>query len=263
MNWHYRPTWKAIRWISLLGAPVLSLIAFVLTYWLDPLKFGTHQPLSALPAFLLSIIILIIGQTIRSGIELEHASTYSRKTYEAIKRYLHVTPIGSPEEAFRYINGRIPVLREVQNTSFSIDDESERADEKLYETEVYEKTCQELAYHCCKTLIWKDVGDRLAIKRLRSTRDLCNTISKGRKYGYRFKLISHNEPQMNFIILEYNDGTREVLFNWDFRGNGQDPTVLISRDQQMVEMFAIHFTLLWRRASEDHDSQATNSTSAT
>lgn len=66
---------------------------------------------------------------------------------------------------------------------------------------------------------------------------------------------------MNFILLEYRDGAKEVLFNWDFRSAGQDPTVLISRDRQIVEMFAIHYTMLWRRATEDHDNQLIKSTS--
>ncbi len=45
---------------------------------------------------------------------------------------------------------------------------------------------------------------------------------------------------------------KEVLFNWDFRGLGQDPIVLLSRDDKIVEMFYIHFNNLWESASPDY-----------
>lgn len=48
----------------LILSPILSLISFVLVYYLDPLNYGEHVSLTAIPAFLLSIIILVIGQII-------------------------------------------------------------------------------------------------------------------------------------------------------------------------------------------------------
>jgi hypothetical protein len=251
----------AVRWIGIVLSPVIALIAFLVNYWWDPLHLGSHQQSAAAPAFLFSALVLVLGQAITNALELKNATAYSDKIYNAIKDYLHVTPIGSPEEAINYVHSRLPALREVQNTCFTTRDEAERASEKLYETDIYDKLRQELPYHCGNGLIWKDIGDAVSAARLRQTRTVYATISRTKKNSYRFKLISHVDPQISFIILEYRDGAREALFNWDFRGNGQDPTVLISRDRQIVEMFAIHFTLLWRRASEDHDSQATKSTS--
>ena len=249
------------KWVATLSAPLLSLIAFVVAYYLDPLNFGGHQAIAAIPALLLSIVILLIGHIINSTNELHQTSIYSDKIYEAIKDYLHVTKVGSPEKAQHYINGRISAVREAQNTSFNWRDETERSDEKFYETEAYEETQKQVAYHVCRKLIWKDIGDSLALPRLRDLHRAANDLSRSKRHGHRYKLIAHQEPQMNFIILEYFDGEREVLFNWDFRGIGQDPTVLISRDKQIVDMFSIHFAHLWRCASEDHDSQPTRSTS--
>ena len=155
----------------------------------------------------------------------------------------------------------MPIIREAQNTSFNLNDESERANEKFYETSAYEETMDKISYYSCRSLIWKDIGDSLAVARMRQIKNSTDDHSRGKKHGYRFKLISHQEPQMNFIVLEYTDGEREVLFNWDFRGVGQDPTVLISRDRQIVDMFSIHFAHLWRGASDDHDSHPTKSVS--
>lgn len=249
------------KWATILATPVLSLLAFVIAYYLDPLNFGGQQALAAIPALLLSIVILLIGQAINTIYEVQQTAIYSNRIYEAVKDYLHVTKIGSPEKALRYISSRMPSLREVQNTSFNLNDESERANEKFYDTDTYEKAVQQVAYYSCRSLIWKDIGDLLAIERLRGLQKAAADLARGKRHGYRYKLISHQEPQMNFIILEYEDGEREVLFNWDFRGGGQDPTVLISRDRQIIDMFSIHFAHLWRRASEDHDSRAIRSTS--
>ena len=257
----HRPKQKTIQWISVLGAPILGLIGFCLAYWFDPLNFGARQPISVLPAFMLSVVLLMIGQAITTAIELQKTSDYSDQIYTAIKDYLHVTPLGSPEAAFRYICSRMSSLREVKNTSFNVQDEVERAEEKFYDTSTYEKMISQIALHSCDKLIWKDIGDPLAIGRLRAVQKNCNQVARGKKNGYRFKLIGHQDPQINFILLEYEDGTKEVCFNWDFRGMGQDPTVLISRDRSIVEMFSIQFTLLWRHATEDHDSHAIRSNS--
>lgn len=258
MAFAYEKNNKIAIWMPIVSGPILSLVVFFLAFWLDPMGL---KEMSGMPAFFLSVIFLMIGQWFATIQELQKSAVYSDRLYAAIKNYLHVTPIGSPEEAFRYILGRMPALREVKNTSFNIEGETDRSYEKLYETEIYDDTSKKIASLCCQHLLWKDIGDTRALNRLRAIRSLCLQTSKGKAIKYKYKLINHNEPQINFIILEYSDGTREVLFNWDFRGMGQDPTVLISRDNHIVEMFTIQFNLLWCKATEDHDSHATKSTS--
>jgi hypothetical protein len=252
---------KVLKWAYTLAGPALALISFILTYVLDPLNFSTHEPLAAIPAFLLSVVILIINQNINTNYEIQKASHYSDKIYEAIKDYMHVTPLGSPEKSIEYIVGRIPSLREVKNTSFNLEDELERADEKFYETSPYADAKQKIASYATRGLIWKDLGDKFALQRFRYIYGVSTNISKTRESKYKYKLLNHKEPQLNFVILEYQDGAREVLFNWDFRGVGQDPTVLLSRDRQIIEMFSIHYEHLWRAAAFDHDNTATKSTS--
>ena len=58
------PRFRRSQWVALVVGPVLSLIAFVLTYYINPLKFGGQTPLAALPAFLLAIVILLISHNI-------------------------------------------------------------------------------------------------------------------------------------------------------------------------------------------------------
>lgn len=252
---------RGSQWVLLVAGPILALIAFVATYYIDPLNFGHHAPLAAVPAFLLSVVVLLISHNLASFRELERASSDSDRIYEAVKDYLHVTKVGSPEKAIQYVVARLPILRDVRNTSLNIRDEIERADERLYETDAYSELAPHVAHWTSRQVRWKDIGDGEAVSRLRLTAALVGQAAAREKPHYQYKLIEHNEPQINFILLSYSDGTTEVLFNWDFRNIGQDPMVLLSRDRDIVEMFAIQFEYLWRSASPDHDSTAVRSTS--
>jgi hypothetical protein len=246
------------QWVVLITGPVLSLVAFVVTYYVDPLDFAKRTSLAAVPSFLLAVVILLISHNLAAHQELQRASQDSDRIYEAVKDYLHVTKIGSPEIAMQYVVTRLPILQEVRNTSFNIPEELEKSDEKLYDTAVYDSIAHHIIAWTTKGLRWKDIGDPRAVGRLRK---IAAMATAKRPLRYQFRLILHNEPQINFIILSYPDGTSEVLFNWDFRNIGQDPVVLLSRDRDIVEMFAIQFEYLWRAASPDHDSTPTKSTS--
>lgn len=244
-------------WLPIIGGPIAALIFFAIGYWLDPFSLKEEKGVAA---FFVSVLGLLIGQWWATVVEIQKSTTNSEKVYDAIKNYLHVTPVGSPEEAMRYIADRLPALREVQNTRLNIPDEVERSNEKLYESDIFDRLIREIPWYCKQDLIWKDIGDNQALPLFRKLR---GEAAGEKSSKYKYKLLAHVEPQMNFILLEYRDGAKEVLFNWDFRSAGQDPTVLISRDRQIVEMFAIHYTMLWRRAAEDHDNQLIKSTSTT
>lgn len=255
-----RPSSRS-QWIGLLAGPVLALVSFVAVYYVNPLNFHGREPLAAIPAFLLAIVVLLISHNLAAFREIERASAYSDRIYEAVKDYLHVTKVGSPEAAVDYVLTRLPIVQEVRNTTFSLPEEIERADEKLYATATYQEVGRRVADWTSQGHRWKDIGDSLATERLRSIRELAMRMAGKRKTSYQFRLLAHTEPQINFILLTYPDGSSEVLFNWDFRNIGQDPTVLLSRDRDIVEMFAVQFEHLWRVASLDHDTTAVKSSS--
>lgn len=242
----------------LILSPILSLISFVLVYYLDPLNYGEHVSLTAIPAFLLSIIILVIGQIITIHNEVEKVSVDSERIYETVKNYLHVTKMGTPQSAWRYIIERLPILEYVQNTSFNFEYENEESNERLYTNDVYQQSLKMIARYVNKGLKWNDIGDASAIERFRQIDSSVTNTAKGR---YNYKLITQSEPQIGFILLTYKDGTMEVLFNWDFRDIPQDPTVLLSRDYEIYTMFAAQYKGLWRVAVNDYDNSATKSTS--
>jgi hypothetical protein len=246
-------------WIFLIIGPALSLVTFVLAYYLNPLDYSTQSSLAAIPAFLLSVIILIISHKIAVFREVERVSTDSGRIYEAVKNYLHVTKIGTPKKAWEYIIHRLPVLEYVQNTSFNFEDEKEQSGERLYDAGTYQQSAIKIARQIEQGLTWKDIGDSSAINRFQKIE---SHIKKNKCLGrYAYRLIKQAEPQIGFVLLTYKDGTTEVLFNWDFRDIPQDPVVLLSRDREIFNMFAAQYKGLWRVAVQDYDSKATKSTS--
>jgi len=251
---------KKTNLILLILSPILSLVTFVLTYFLDPLKYSSQTvqtALAAIPAFLLSVIILIIGQIINTHNEVENVTENSEIIYETIKNYLHITKIGTPKSAWEYIICRLPSLEYVQNTSFNFEDENEQTTERLYSGDTYQSSYNEISKYVDRGLKWKDIGDSSAIERFRKINDKVNN----NKENYQYKLIKQEEPQIGFIILTYKDETIEVLFNWDFREISQEPVVLLSRDQEIISMFSAQYKGLWRVAVEDYDNIDTKSTS--
>lgn len=248
---------KKKRFIKIVS-PILSLVSFVLTYFIDPLKYTSQSPLAAIPAFLLAILILLIGHIISIDNEIEKVSLDSERIYETVKSHLSITKMGTPKSAWKYIVDRLPVIEYVQNTSFNFEDEYDTSTERLYEAKEYQESISTIQKHINNGLHWKDIGDKTAVTRFEYMRNNTKTKAKG---DYRYKLISQSEPQIGFILLTYKDGTKEVLFNWDFRDIPQDPIVLLSRDSILFDMFAAQYKGLWRIAVENYDNNATKSTS--
>lgn len=245
--------------IFLLFGSLLAVIVFVVTYLINPLKLGEHFPVAAIPAFLLSVIVLIINHMIAIYREVQKVSVDSNRIHEAVRNYLHVTKIGTPKKAWEYIIHRLPVLEYVQNTSFNFrEDQVEQSNERLYDASTYHQSLSKIARQIEQGLVWKDIGDSTAMERFQR---LNSQINGNKCLGrYEFKFIGRAEPQINFILLTYKDGTTEVLFNWDFRDIPQDPVVLLSRDHEIFNMFAVQHKGLSQAAVHNYDSIATRST---
>lgn len=244
--------------VALFSSSILSLVAFTLTYYFDPLKYTSQSSLAAIPAFLLSIVILIIGQIISIQCEVEKVSSDSDRICETVKNYLHVTKVGTPRSAWKYVIDRLPVLEYVQNTSFNYKNETYKSNVRLYDDETYKNSLEQIARYVGQGLRWSDIGDASSVERFRKIADFVPDNPKGL---YDYSLIGQLEPQIDFILLTYKDGTTEVLFNWDFREIPQDPVVLLSRDHEIFNMFAAQYNGLSSVATKDYDNKATRSTS--
>jgi len=247
------------HWLHIVIGPVLAVSTFIVAYFLDPFNFGEGQPMAAIPALIFSISVLTLNQNFNVDQQLRKSTLYSGRIYGAVKDYMHVTPIGSYESAMEYIHSRLPALSEVKNTSFTLPEGLRSEQDSYLESKGYASFLDRLSELSNKGLTWKDVGDKAAVEKLRCLHTLTSRQSKKLSHNYKYKLLHSNEPQMNFIILEYSDGSKEVLFNWDCRVAGQAPKILLSRDRNIIEMYTYHYDHLWNHASEDKQSSVTKS----
>lgn len=246
--------------ISIFTGPVLSLITFYVGCTFDPLGVGRLDVSVVSVSFFISIIVLLVSQTITTQIEVSKATRRADRTYDAVRDYLDVVEIGTPANAWAYIMSQLPNLDVVQNTSFNYDREIERTNERLYKKQTYDESPSEISRYVKKGLTWKDIGDNCAITRFRRFEQAMKPNSRG---TYEYRLIDNQYPQIGFIILTYKNGVNEVLFNWDFHQQNiaQDPKVLLSRESEIINMFASHYQNLWDCGVNDYDTIATKSTS--
>ncbi|MFK0073067.1 hypothetical protein [Arthrobacter woluwensis] len=248
---------RLVRMLASMAGPVLGVVIFLGTWLANPFHF---EPLSAIVGLAGSMVAVVGGQAWaaekyldKMSEDVKQAVAHSLQTQEVVKQYLHVTTVGSPTTALEYIESRIPALKEVRNTSFNIRSIRDRADKVFYSDPSYDRFAGVLSYWTSRGLRWTDIGDELAVERLR---DLAARSASGQSTnsGYSYKLAFDRSPQLNFIILTYKDDVNEVLFNWDYRSYGQDPTVLLSRDREIITMFTVQFSHLLSSSAPDHDA---------
>lgn len=245
-------TLSAKRWLYVLIGPLASIVVFVVTYFVLN-KFENQIPENAVPALLLSVLTMMIVHSVKSHGEVEKNSENSNNMIEAIRNYLHVIPLGHPVTALSYIESKIENIKFASNTSFNTEDEIEYSTDKFYKTEQYSKFYSRL----CNaieggSITWRELGDSDATQRFYAHK---SKIKNNQASHYRFRVLEQMlVPQINFIILEYQDcSSCEVLFNWDYTTHGEEPTVLLSRDEKIVRMFTAHFDNLWKKGTTPHE----------
>lgn len=250
---------KMYRNISLIVGVLLAVIVYIFGCISEVPSIFKADVESSLPAFLFSIVILLISQIIAIQFEVDKSTDNTTDICKTVREFLPVTKIGTPTAAWSYIIDQLPNINHIQNTSFNYGTEINQTNYRLYDFSEYEKSLKVIAQQInSKRLLWEDIGDSNAKPRFEEIEKNISSNPKGR---YSWRLINHNEPQIGFIIITYNTGEPEVLFNWDFRDIPNDPTVLSSRSPEIISMFSAQFNELWRVSTEHYDSKAHKSTS--
>lgn len=230
------------------GGIVLSLIAFFVLLKGDPFGLTRVSGNPEHTAFFVSIIVLLLTEKLASIQRKVENETIGNNIVEMVKSSHSVTQFRDPRSAIHYVRAQLPQLRDVENISVNMKEEIEHVDSQLYRASEYSDLKREIAQCVMNGLRWRDIGDQYAETRFS---DIANMIIRESSQGiYKYKFLKHKEPQMTFIVLRYRNGSpTEVLFNWDYRQPGQEPIVLLSRDERIVQMYSIHFSNLWQTAS--------------
>ena len=236
--------------LTIFAGPVISFISFIFLSYYSPYPIGSSE--SIVFSLVVSIFFLVISHMYFMWHQYNNHVEQTEKIENIIKNSIHITPVGSVTKAFEYINSRLPSIIEVQNTSFTTPSSKDNANDKFYKTDIFDKGHKDIPKYAAKGLIWKDIGDNKdAVKQMEERFNTANSINKNHKYS--FKKFKNKIPKMNFILIKYRNNDEEILFNWDLRSKNGDPTVYVSRDKEIINMFSIHYYDLWEFADIPHD----------
>ena len=225
----------------------ISIISFVALLKTDPFGLSDLSQNPELPAFFFSVAILLLSDRISAMMQFAENRELSEDIAEMVKSAHSVTSFRTPRDAIQYVNNRMGSLLSVESVSLNMEDEFSTTDDYLYRSEVYQNYLNLIAKNVSDGLIWKDIGDTYAEKKFSITRD--QIIPEKTKGSFQTRIVGGSDPQITFLILGYRDGTKEVLFNWDYRSPGSEPAVLLSQDSLIVKMFSTHFANLWRSSN--------------
>lgn len=240
--------------LTMFAGPAVGFISFRFLSYYSPYSVGSSE--SIVFSLVVSIFFLVLAHMYFMWLQYNNHVEQTEKIENIIKNSIHLIPVGSVTKAFEYINSRLPSIIEVQNTSFTTPESKDRANYKFYKTDIFESVDENISKYAANGLFWRDIGDNKdALQQMQDRYDRSVAINEKHKYDYR--KIKNKVPKMNFIILKYNNGDEEILFNWDLRDKSGEPTVYISRDMEIVQMFETHYTDLWQFAVDPHDNKDT------
>lgn len=236
--------------VAIFSGPILAFISFIFLSYYSLYPIGSSE--SIVFSLGVSIFVLVISHMCFMWLQYNNHVKQTEKIEYIIKNSIHITPVGSVTEAFEYIDSRLDSLIEVRNTSFTTPSSKDNANDKLYKTDTFDKIHKNIPTYASRGLLWKDIGDNKdAINKMEERLYTSNSYNKNHKYS--FKKLKNKIPKMNFIIIKYKNNDEEILFNWDLRSKNGDPTVYVSRDKEVINMFSIHYYDLWEFADISHD----------
>jgi hypothetical protein len=241
---------KASFWIVFVISALIGLLSIILGF--------TDLSKYTIPLFLLSVFALLTDQYVKIMSSLTHTENYSNNMSNDVRDHLVVIKLdGSISQVFNeYVIERLDVIKSIKNTSFNIEADRHDADILFDDSLELKGAPDKVKKFIEKSLIWEDIGNRSkkTIKRFESWEKDCNHKNKNGGF-YDYKLLDNSlTPYPNFLIITYNNGRKEVLFNWDVRLDGIEPEVLVSSEKLIVEFYNKQFTLLQKSAVTNGDS---------
>ncbi|QIL45602.1 hypothetical protein G7081_00125 [Vagococcus coleopterorum] len=237
------------NWIAIVGV-LLAILSIILSF----IPAFTNYVLTV---FLLSVFALFHDQYSKTQTILKNTEETSNQVSLDVKNHLRVIRLDTPGKTFNdYIIKRLDIISEIRNTSFNVSADDRDANIYFNKTDTLKVAPEFVKSNIDNGLIWHDVGDKYAKKRFKTWHDYFYpeeqvTSSMGE---YKSKLINPRVPYPNFLIITYKDARQEVLFNWDLRLNGTQPSVLVSNEDDLIQFYSAQFNLLYNNATDDADN---------
>lgn len=196
--------------------------------------------------FALSIFTLLVGDRLASA-QREHAS-YARldqKVSEIVQKlpdtyYLREIPFAT--DAMVYIADNLPRCKAVLNTRMA----PEAIEAHGVARTMFGTAMKDSIRHGTR---WRDVLSA----QFEEAGQACLADLADAKGSYKYFLVDCSAPTINFIVMDYGAGHREVVFGWIMsRLHQDDRPAYLSADQRLVRFFeSVHEHLIATAHAKD------------
>jgi hypothetical protein len=226
---------------NLIGSIIGLLVSLALFFWSLHYNFlgekTSFDPL--LRATLIFIISLLISEHISRFISNSDVYKSQQNLLSTLEQKIDFKPIGSTEEALKYIINNLYKVEYVENTHVKLG----KKHEGIYNSIIYNQYIKTIKREINKGLIWNDVIGESSLYRNEQLINWAN--EKPRHRRLITKTIPDKIPIVNHITLKYrNSQKRETLFGWVFKMDNPDVQVFICSDPKLVDYFQSYFSKL-------------------
>lgn len=172
-----------------------------------------------------------------------------RNSIDSIRSEAYVKNIGKPVDAYIYITGKFNRIVNIKNTHIK---EEEPTVDLLIHLPMPARTAylNGIISVLTKQGVVRDIVSTASVQLFKKYREEVIALARSGDIAYTLKEVDSKIPFINYTILEFDNGDREVLFGWAYHGEfNHDSRVFRSKDKDVVSYYDKHFEFISTQAN--------------
>ena len=228
--------------------PIASVVYLIATNAKQSVIPGIHP---AIEAGALLIFIIVVAEKIAAEIRVGELdvklAALSVRPPILIGANTPTEVIGDDQNASKYVLTRLKGAEEISNTFITtLTPERQRA---IFGTDSTELIVSGVIDHLRQGKTWNDIVSSQGLDRVQTISKRIKAEGIERR-NYRACVLNGNCPTLNFIILTFANGNKEVYFGWGFHEEMAVGNVFRSKAPEIVQYFDKYFVALRAKSKE-------------
>jgi len=221
---------------------IFTILVFVISVYLAGIDFKTPFVL----AFLSLLGGLLFDRFASIGTDFKGMKD-SQELIEGLKNEIrnsfNVECIESDRAISDYMSDRMKSAINVTNTFVGLGEPSRNADSAS-------KSVLDLyrSFFSNNGKIWTDA---VSINELTGPRYRSISIAAQSEPDHRIVLLRHSIPVLNFTIIDFGSGRKEVLFGWNYSTRSASKNLFLSDETELIRSFESYFESLEKYKTEE------------
>ena len=210
-----------------------------------------ERPVLALVAFLVPLFISerIAVWLERADLRAEGAASTDRylaevqNVREMLKSTVDIVTFPSPAAAMEYVIANVPRARNVVDTRVFFSVAEDDADVARHRKDRASRYDDSRSRALSAGAIWRDLYSEN--RKADLSEHYAWMASQDGDFAYAARVFPAGQPIINFIIIDYDGNTSDLLFGWGYHKLDKQGAVFLTRDPAMVVFFRKYYDLLW------------------